>query len=333
MGRLSTVDRIKIVDRVLHGKETMRAVAGQFNVSPMAVSKLIKKYRSTGSTADIRRQQRPKKLMANDLKRIKRAVERKPKRSLKKTEKALKLKVCPETLRKALHDMDFESCRSRRVPKISDKNVKARVSWASEHLLRPHSYWQRLCVTDESRFTCVGNDAPARVWRKKGQALKPSCTTGRIQGGGGNVLVWGGLSFEGPGPLVWLTGTVDSTRYCALLRDTIDPWLKSLPFHPIMVQDGAPCHTSTATRKTLTELNIDLMDWCAQSPDANCIENVWSVIKRRLSDKKTRTPKELWLQIQKQWRALTSEECKRLILSTPRRMQAIVSAKGHPTPY
>lgn len=333
MGRISTNDRIKIVDRVLHGQETMRTVAQQFHVSTMAVSKLVKKYRCTGSTADILRKQRPKKLKQKDLKRVKRAVEQKPKRSLEKTKAALKLDVSKETLRKAIRDMGFESCRPRRVPQISEKNIKARVSWASEHLLRPESYWLRLCATDESRFTCIGNDSAIRVWRKKGEALKPSCTVGRKQAGGGSVLVWGGLSIKGPGPLVWLKGTVNSTRYQALLHDTINPWLKSLPFDAIMLQDGAPCHTSRATRATLAELNIDLMEWSAQSPDANCIENVWSLIKRRLSDKKTRTPKELWHQIQTQWRALTPDECKRLTLSTPRRMQAIVAAKGHPTPY
>ena len=76
-----------------------------------------------------------------------------------------------------------------------------------------------------------------------------------------------------------------------------------------------------------------MLDWCAQSPDANAIENVWSLIKRRISDKNLRTMDELWQAIRTQWRKLTREECERLIMSAPRRMRVIVDAKGHATPY
>lgn len=333
MGRLSVSDRTKAVDRVLHGGETMAAVAKQFKVTTSAVSQLVKKYRTVGSVEDVKKKPKPKKLDRKNLKRIRRAARAKPKRSLKKTKAALHLPVCVETLRKSLHDMNFESFRPRRVPQISKKNIAARIDWASKHLLRPLSYWRRLCATDESRFTCLGNDSHVRVWREKGKAFSPTCTVGRLQAGGGGVLVWGGLSVEGPGPLVRIEGTVDSASYRALLTETIKPWLASLPFEPIMLQDHAPAHTSGATKTTIADLNIDLMSWCPQSPDANCIENVWSLIKRRLSDKKTRTPDELWRQIKNQWRKLTKKECEDLILSTPRRMKAIVDAKGHPTPY
>ena len=285
MGRLSITDRVKIVDRVEHGWETMRAVAKQFKVSTASVSKLMKKYRAVGDVANIQRKPRPKKLSPKDLKRVKRAVAARPKRTLKKTKAALNLDVCTETLRKTVRSMGYSSRRPRRVPLTSKKNISARFNWASGNLLRPASYWQRLCVTDESRFSCVGNDSLTRVWRKKDEAFKPACTVRRKQAGGGSVLVWGGLSVDGPGPLVWIKGTVDSEFYCDLLRNTIDPWLKSLPFKPVMLQDGAPAHTSRVTRETLAGLDIQLMDWVTQSPDANCIENAWSIIKRRLSAK------------------------------------------------
>jgi hypothetical protein len=77
------------------------------------------------------------------------------------------------------------------------------------------------------------------------------------------------------------------------------------------------------------------MVWPAQSPDLNPIEHLWGYLKRRLA--KHEHPSngiyKLWERIQVEWEEIAVEECQKLIESMPRRVQAVIKAKGGYTKY
>ena len=77
------------------------------------------------------------------------------------------------------------------------------------------------------------------------------------------------------------------------------------------------------------------MKWSAQSPDINPIEHLWWDLKRRLA--KYETPpsgaEELWECCQVEWEKILKEVCQNLIESMPRRVQAVIKAKGGYTKY
>ena len=52
----------------------------------------------------------------------------------------------------------------------------------------------------------------------------------------------------------------------------------------ILQYDNVPCHLSTSTLSDLTERHIDVLDWPANYPDANQIENLWHFIKIKIND-------------------------------------------------
>ena len=67
----------------------------------------------------------------------------------------------------------------------------------------------------------------------------------------------------------------------------------------IFQEDNDPKHRSRLCTAWKTENAITTLDWPSQSPDANPIENVCSVLKRKLAGKRVFTLKQLSQKISK----------------------------------
>ena len=96
-------------------------------------------------------------------------------------------------------------------------------------------------------------------------------------------------------------------------------------------QDGLIC-TLWGVNLTLGIL-LCVLNWPANSPDLNPIENLWDIVKRKLRDARPNTLDELKAAIEASWASITPQQCHRLIASMPRRIEAVISAKGFPTKY
>ena len=70
------------------------------------------------------------------------------------------------------------------------------------------------------------------------------------------------------------------------------------------------------------------MEWPAQSPDMNPIENVLKLVKERAKEKNPRNFKELWPKLKREWDKVSVNECNTLIRSCSKRCQAVIESKG-----
>ena len=80
---------------------------------------------------------------------------------------------------------------------------------------------------------------------------------------------------------------------------------------------------------------INVLDWPPQSPDLTPIENLWNHTKKELP-KYPRQAKgvwEIWDRVAEVWNNIDPEVCQNLIKSMPRRIQAVIKAKGGHTKY
>lgn len=131
---------------------------------------------------------------------------------------------------------------------------------------------------------------------------------------------------------------MNQVQYKAVLQSKLIPQIATwYPNHEscVFMQDSAPCHTALSIRKFLMEKNIPLLPWPGNSPDLNPIENLWSIVKRRIRSENITTKLQLIDRLISVWHR--DEEVQKICISAiesmPRRINAVINAKGGPTKY
>ena len=94
--------------------------------------------------------------------------------------------------------------------------------------------------------------------------------------------------------LVMLEGRMNASRYGQLVKNTVSPFMKkTMVRKSIFQQDNAPIYTAKSILKIFKNLKMKVLDWPAQSPDLNPIENIWRRIKFELSSKNSKNKNDL----------------------------------------
>ena len=103
-------------------------------------------------------------------------------------------------------------------------------------------------------------------------------------------MVFGMISVAVTGSLVRLLGKINAVVYKEILKKHVVPNLSTAVYKPaVFMQDNTLCHTAKSVKTFLS-----VMEWCAQCPDMNPIENVWKLLNERPKEKNPRNFEELW---------------------------------------
>ncbi len=157
-------------------------------------------------------------------------------------------------------------------------------------------------------FNLHGPDSCYAYWHDK---RKEKRVLPYLQAGGSSVMIWGGISKHGKTSIAIIKENMNSENYQNLLSDHLFPFYhEHYEKNLIFMQDNAPCHASFATKEFLKDNNIEVLEWPAKSPDLNPIENVWSILTRRVykNGKMFSQKQQLQTAIIDEWNSLSQED-------------------------
>ncbi len=83
----------------------------------------------------------------------------------------------------------------------------------------------------------------------------------------------------------------------------------------IFQQDSAPAHTAKSTKSWLNDHGVGVLDWPANSPYLNPIENIWGIVKRKMINKRPKNADELKATVKETWASIPPQQCHKLITS------------------
>ncbi len=219
-------------------------------------------------------------------------------------------------------------------PLLNNRQRQKRLAWAKDKKDWTAAEWSKVMFSDESKF-CIsfGNQGP-RVWRKRVEAQNPRCLRSSVKFPQ-SVMVWGAMPSAGVGPLCFLKSKVNTAVYQEVLEHFMLPAADQLYGDAdfIFQQDLAPAHSAKTTSTWFKDHGIPVLNWPANSPDLNPIENLWGIVKRKMRYARPNNAEELKATIRATWALITPEQCHRLIDSMPRRIAAVIQAKGAQTKY
>ena len=148
-------------------------------------------------------------------------------------------------------------------------------------------------------------------------------------------MEWGYINRKSVGMFVKVNGRLDVKGYVGILENALIPSTHtlSMPRNWIFQQDNATCHTSRLVQQWFHNENVTVMEWPAQSPDLDPIENMWDHLKRFVHEKNPANMGELWTAINDVWKEFRHNCLVNLIDTMPRRCEEVIKAKGGRTNY
>ncbi|KAG1481916.1 hypothetical protein G6F54_013679 [Rhizopus delemar] len=192
--------------------------------------------------------------------------------------------------------------------------MKRRLAWAKKHQNWTTDDWRRVVFSDETKVNIWGSDGCKYYWSRPGDPLKPHHIDVTVKHGGGSLMMWGCMTYEGPGYACQIyDGTMNSDLYQQILDTTLRETMEyyDMDWSTAYFQhDGDPKHRSKSTVQWLQANGVNYIDdWPAQSPDLNPIEHLWHHLKLNLSlyDKKAKGVHELWERVEKEWNSFDKE--------------------------
>lgn len=235
----------------------------------------------------------------------------------------LHLHIGKDTIAHILAKQKLKMRKEYRVPVLSKQDKLNRVSFAIRY---QHKNWKHVIFSDEKRMQLYRQNGYIRISSKERPLLPtPKHSTA--------VMFWGCFSWEGIGPLIQTEGNINSQQYKRILQKGLGPYYEQLPGgHWSFVQDNAGPHCPIYVKRYIEQLPATVIQWPANSPDLNLIENLWYILQYKVWDHTPTTIEQLTQYCEEEWKKISRDTLYSLIKSMPHRLKMIRELHGATLP-
>lgn len=175
------------------------------------------------------------------------------------------------------------------------------------------------------------------VRRRQGEAYSPECIIPTVKHGGGSIMIWGCMTSQGVGEVYVCEGRMNNVKYINMLEEVLEPsvvkFYDTVEEDFFFQQDNAPCHKARQVIAWFADNGVQLLDWPPQSQDLSPIENLWHILKERVRKHGTTSKQALKQNVFEEWRATSPELCFKIVATMPKRVKAVIRARGGSIKY
>jgi hypothetical protein len=241
--------------------------------------------------------------------------------------------ISAQTVRRGLKSVGMKAVVKVKKPLLKAHHKRARKEFAERYLHWTVEDWKRVIWSDETKINRIGSDGRSWGWKRRGERLSDRLVTPTLKFGGGSLMLWGCMSWEGVGHACKIEGRMDANCYVDILEDELQKsidYFEKDPEEVIFQQDNDPKHTSKKAKEWFQNHGMEVLEWPAQSPDLNPIEHLWKHLKQRLCayENPPQGINELWERVQREWELIDAGVCQNLIEAIPRRVLEVYQANG-----
>ncbi|CAF2732665.1 unnamed protein product [Rotaria sp. Silwood2] len=149
---------------------------------------------------------------------------------------------------------------------------------------------------------------------------------------GGGLGVWSCLSNYGLGDLIFYDGRLNSSEYINILDTHLKSAYSLFPKRyrdkKMFQQDNARHHVSRKTQEYIKKPHITILEWQASSTDLNLIENIWSIVDKKLLKYLLKNVDDLKAAMNTIWNDILIDTIQKLYKSINNRLKEVIKRKG-----
>jgi hypothetical protein len=226
------------------------------------------------------------------------------------------ISVSGRTLKRVNRSLMLRTGKPKMVPSRTSLHQKKRLNWCKKY---KKVDWTTVIFSDEKTF--YGGCSKGQVRYKIGCRPIAPINQHEIK-----INVWWGVSLSYKiEPYIYFEN-LDQVIY----RNILNQRLPDKNINPyVLMQDNAPSHKAKKTLEWLETNTSDyIKDWPALSPDLNPIENLWSIVDKKVHEKDLPTIASLKRRVKQVIDDLPDNIVNNVINSLPGRINRCIKAKG-----
>lgn len=277
-GPLNEQEKILIIQKVEVFGRRWELIGSLLNRAPSTVRTFYDSYLDHNTISPKRG--RPIEICSDMINGVIGSMKSSPTQKLKEVSKDFE--ISETSVKSILNSNKIKFFEKTAIPPLTEAHKSARVEFSKQFVFKSYRDMPNIIFSDECLVEV--DTRGGGIWRTPGE-FPDEAFYEKVQHPT-SVMIWGSIGPNGyQSDLLWFNQRVNSQYYCqSLINNRIFFNLyQNFGFNWQWQEDNAPPHRSLFT-KSVIEKNVPRkITWPARSPDLSPIEQVWDLMKSRIS--------------------------------------------------